>query len=97
MKRLPFLTKDELRKYGKTTLLSKKKGRGIFTYTSGSTGTPVAIYYGKTFHQKWTSIFEARVRNWAGVNRKMARGMIGGRRLLPESELKPPFYRYNLF
>jgi phenylacetate-CoA ligase len=27
----------------------------------------------------------------------MARGMIGGRRILPESELKPPYYRYNIF
>ena len=30
LKQLPFLTKDELRKYGKTTLLSTKKGKGIF-------------------------------------------------------------------
>lgn len=97
LKKLPYLTKDELRKFGKTTLLSTKKGKGMFCFSSGSTGTPSALYYGEEFHQKWFGIYETRVRNWAGVNRKMARGMIGGRRILPENELKPPYYRYNIF
>ena len=88
---------DQLRKFGKTTILSTKKGNGTFFYSSGSTGTPTALYFGKAFHQKWSGIFEARIRNWAGVNKSMARGMIGGRRILPESELKPPYYRYNIF
>jgi len=97
LKQLPYLTKNELRQFGKSTLLSTKKGRGMFCYSSGSTGTPTAIYYGIDFHQKWSGIFEARIRNWAGISRKMARGMIGGRRILPQSELKAPFYRYNIF
>ena len=94
---LPFLTKDELRKYGKTTLLSSGKGRGIYSYSSGSTGTPTALYFGRSFHQKWFGIFEARVRHWAGVSTKLARGMIGGRRILPKSKFEPPYYRYNIF
>lgn len=97
LKDIPYLTKDELRKFGNTTLLSSKKGKGIFFHSSGSTGTPTALYFGKKFHQKWFGICEARMRNWAGVDRTMARGMIGGRRILPESELKPPYYRYNIF
>ena len=75
----------------------QKKEKEYFSYSSGSTGTPLALYYGKSFHQKWNAICEARIRNWAGVNKTMARGMIGGRRILPESELNPPYYRYNLF
>lgn len=97
LKAIPYLTKDELRKYGNTTLLSSKRGKGIFLYSSGSTGTPTALYFGKPFHQRWFGICEARIRNWAGVDKTMARGMIGGRRILPESELKPPYYRYNIF
>lgn len=97
LKQLPYLTKDELRKYGKTTLLSSKKERGMYSYSSGSTGTPTAIYYGKTFHQKWFGICEARLKRWAGVDKDTPRGMIGGRRIIPDSDLKPPFYRFNFF
>lgn len=93
--KLPLLTKDELRQYGKTTLLSSKKAPGKFYSSSGSTGTPISVYFSKKFHQTWNAAYEIRVRNWAGVDFKMARGMIGGRRVLPNSTAKPPFYRYN--
>ncbi|MCF6280155.1 MAG: hypothetical protein L3J14_07390 [Flavobacteriaceae bacterium] len=93
--KLPYLEKDELRKFGKTTLLSLTKKKGKYYSSSGSTGTPISVYFSKEFHQIWNAAYEVRVRNWAGVNYKMARGMIGGRRILPDSEVKPPFYRYN--
>ncbi len=48
-------------------------------------------------HQRWFAIFEARVRNWAGVTSHTPRGMIGGRRVLPSSKNNAPFYRYNSF
>ena len=48
-------------------------------------------------HQQWSALFEARVRNWAGVTRNDARGMVGGRRILPGDKLKGPFFRYNIF
>jgi phenylacetate-CoA ligase len=35
------------------------------------------------------------VRNFAGVTKDEPRGMIGGRRIIPEGNAKPPFYRYN--
>jgi phenylacetate-CoA ligase len=93
--KLPYLEKEELRKFGKTTLLSSKRKRGTFIESSGSTGTPVSIYLSRKSHQKWNAAYEIRVRNWAGVHRKMARGMIGGRRILDGRSLKPPYYRYN--
>lgn len=92
---LPYLDKEELRAYGKTTLLSSQRAKGKFYSSSGSTGTPISVYFSKNFHQQWNAAYEVRVRNWAGVNYKMARGMIGGRRVLPTSEMKGPFYRYN--
>lgn len=98
LKQLPFLEKDELRKFGKTTLLSStlEKG-GSFFASSGSTGTPTSIMFSHPMHQRWSAAYEARVRHWAGVDRLMARGMIGGRRILPDSQAKPPYYRYNFF
>jgi phenylacetate-CoA ligase len=95
---LPFLEKEELRKLGKTSLLSIKiKPGGAFHSSSGSTGTPTSIYYSKQMHQIWTAGYEARVKNWAGVSKDMVRGMIGGRRILPEANGKPPYFRYNYF
>ncbi len=93
--KLPYLEKDELRHFGKTTLLSAKKSKGKFYSSSGSTGTPISVYFSKEFHQIWNAAYEVRVRNMAGVNYKMARGMIGGRRILPNANAKPPYYRYN--
>ncbi len=97
LKKIPFLEKDELRKFGASTLLAKNKKKGKFISSSGSTGTPTKIYFTNTFHQTWSAVYETRVRNWAGVNYKMARGMIGGRRILPKANAKPPYYRYNYF
>jgi phenylacetate-CoA ligase len=95
LKSLPYLEKDDLRKYGRTELLSIRRKKGKFYASSGSTGTPVSIYISKDFHRKWNAAYEARVRNWAGVNYEMSRGMIGGRKILRDEKSKAPFYRYN--
>jgi phenylacetate-CoA ligase len=95
---LPILSKELLRKHGTTTLLADNKEKhGEFFASSGSTGTPTQILFSHAMHQRWMAIFEARVRNWAGVNSFEPRGMIGGRRVLPDAANKPPFYRYNYF
>ena len=95
LKRLPYLEKEELRKYGKSELLSVEKNKGSFYYSSGSTGTPTAVYFSDKTRQKWFAAYEVRARNWAGVNYKTARGMVGGRRVISDSRAKKPFYRYN--
>jgi len=95
LNKLPFLEKEELRKYGKTELLSNTRNKGSFYSSSGSTGTPTSIYYSREFHQKWSAAFEVRIREWAGVDRFTPRGMIGGRKILKGNS--PPFYRYNYF
>ena len=95
---LPVLSKEQLRKYGTTTLLSVQREQGgSFFASSGSTGTPTQILLSHAMHQRWFALFECRVRNWAGVNSFIPRGMIGGRRILPSHESSPPFYRYNYF
>jgi phenylacetate-CoA ligase len=95
LKKLPYLEKEDLRKYGTTELLSDVKENGKFYSSSGSTGTPIQIYFSEKFHQIWSALYEVRVRNWAGVNYKNSRAMIGGRRVVPITQFKPPFYRFN--
>lgn len=95
---LPFLEKETLRKYGTTTLLSDiREQNGTFFQSSGTTGTPTSILFSEAMHQRWSAAYEVRVRNWAGVDRSMGRAMIGGRRVVPEANAKPPYYRYNCF
>ena len=97
LKNLPYLEKEDLRKYGTSSLLSDNKGKGSFISSSGSTGTPTSIFFTKSFHQEWSAVYELRVRNWAGVNYNMRRGMIGGRKIIPDALATPPYYRYNYF
>ncbi|MFN4246338.1 MAG: phenylacetate--CoA ligase family protein [Flavipsychrobacter sp.] len=95
---LPYLSKDDLRKYCKTTLLSdNRESGGSYFESSGTTGTPTSILFSDAMHQRWSAAYEARVRNWAGVDNNMSRGMIGGRRVLPDANARPPYYRYNYF
>lgn len=95
LKNLPYLEKDELRRYGTTSLLSSSRKKGAFLSSSGSTGTPIKAFFTKEAHQIWSAAYETRIRNWAGVDHTMKRGMIGGRRILPEANAKPPFFRKN--
>jgi phenylacetate-CoA ligase len=95
--KLPFLEKDALRQFGETKLMANSFDKdGKYFASSGSTGTPTKIYFSKKTHQLWSAAFEVRIRNWAGINYKTPRGMIGGRRVLPKASDGPPFYRYNI-
>ncbi len=96
LKKLPYLEKEDFRKYGKTSLLSSKKRKGFFISSSGSTGTPTSTFYSNQFYKKWAAVYEARVRNWAEVHYKMPRGMIGGKNILTKANAKAPFYRFNI-
>lgn len=95
LKSLPYLEKDDLRKHGKTELLSNSREKGQFYASSGSTGKPISVFMSREFQRKWNAAYEARVRNWAGVDYTMARGMIGGRKILKDASSAPPYHRYN--
>lgn len=95
---LPTMTKQDFRAFGMSTLVAaKREPKGKFFPSSGTTGTPTFTLFSYPMHQRWSAVFEARIRNWAGVNRFMSRGMVGGRRVLPGAYPKAPFYRYNFF
>lgn len=96
--KLPVLSKEELRQFGTSSMLATtRESKGEFFASSGSTGTPTQILFSHAMHQRWFALFEARVRNWAGVDSFTPRGMIGGRRIIADAESKAPFYRYNFF
>jgi len=95
---IPHLEKQTLRTVGGSSLLSEsRETKGQFFSSSGSTGTPVNIFYGHSMHQRYAAANEARSRHWAGVNKDHSRGMIGGRRVVPEGYSNGPYFRYNFF
>jgi len=94
--KIPLLEKNTLRQIGTTDLIAtKREPGGQFFGSSGSTGTPIQVLFSSPMHQRWSAGFEARIRHWAGLTRYDPRGMIGGRRVVPEGIDDRPFYRYN--
>ncbi len=93
---LPILEKNTFRDLGTTDLISaQREPFGLFYPSSGSTGTPTQNLYSLRMHQTYYAIFEATVLYWAGLNYKVPRGVIGGRRILKDGVESPPYYRYN--
>lgn len=93
---LPMLPKRTFRELCATEMLSSKlEPHGMFLHTSGSTGTPAKVLFSKRMHQKYFAICENAINHWAGVDRTMPRGMIGGRRVVKDGNARGPFYRYN--
>ncbi|MCU0448297.1 MAG: hypothetical protein MUC97_00440 [Bernardetiaceae bacterium] len=94
--RLPLLDKATFRQQGTSSLLScQLEPNGEYYNSSGSTGTPTRTRYSLRMHQQYFAIFEARINYWAGIDYQTPRGVIGGRRIVPDGPGRPPYYRYN--
>lgn len=93
---LPFLEKQTFRDIGSTEMISNTpEPNGEFLFSSGSTGTPTKTLYSTNMHQRYFAVFESRLNYWAGIDYKVPRGVIGGRRIIREGVSTGPFYRYN--
>lgn len=93
LRKIPLLTKQALRERGRD-LLTKEPGRDVMVFrSSGTTGTPTELFFGRDFHQRVQAYFEARNRNWAGVTYRDRRAMFGVRKICRPDETAPPFWR----
>ncbi len=97
LQKLPVLTKEILRVRQGDFLSDDLREKPATYKTSGTTGTPLAIRFTREGDHLAQAAYEARVRNWTGVDYRMSRGMIGGRLVVPKANAKPPFWRYNIF
>ncbi len=93
---LPLLEKEPLRadpsdfvRTDRSPLLK------ITTYTSGSTGTPIASICTPSEIRDSLAIREVRSANWAGVSFKLPRATFSGRMVEPDPESTGPYYRFN--
>ncbi len=93
--RLPLLSKEILRTRAKDLLTDATPKRTLVFKSSGTTGTPTAIYYTPQFHTLEVAIPEARNLNWAGVTYRDRRVMFGVRKVCSFAQNEPPFWRFS--
>lgn len=92
----PILTKEEVRKNNHLFLADDCNPRKMYTeYTSGTSGTPLKMYWSQETTLEYYAIYERRIKNWHDVNWDMNYMMLGGRLVIPIEQKKPPFWIRN--
>src|SRR5262245_56880331 len=93
---LPLLTKEPLRRDPLGFVASTVKTRTLMcSYTSGSTGTPISVFWSTSELRQSQALREVRSAGWAGVSFRQPRATFSGRMVEPDVESPGPFYRYN--
>lgn len=96
LKNWPILEKADLRARSKEFLADGcSRSRMYHEHTSGTTGTPLDLWFTRQSVKQWYALFEARCRNWYGLSRKDRWAILGGRLVTPVSQAKPPFWVWN--
>lgn len=92
--KLPLITKDDVRKAGRS-LISERKQRPLFSgSSSGTTGTPLRLYQDLPAINR-ENAFAWRQLTWAGLRRGERRAWMRGDMIVPASLKKPPYWRLN--
>lgn len=92
----PVLTKRELQQRPGAYLADDVDRRRMFKVrTSGSSGSPLAVWRSRAAMRRWYALFEARSRRWYGVSARSRWVLLGGQVVAPAQQTRPPFWVYN--
>lgn len=92
----PILEKPAVRSSPKLFLTDgADTKRLVEDHTSGTSGTPLHLWFDPNTIRNWFALYEARCRRWHGVSRFDAWANIGGQLVVPVSREKPPFWVWN--
>ncbi len=92
----PLLAKDELRANPRAFISDDCDARGMFhEHTSGTTGTPLNLWFTRRTLHAYYAVYEARVRRRFGVTRHDRWANIGGQQIVPFEQRKAPFWVWN--
>ncbi|WP_027339027.1 phenylacetate--CoA ligase family protein [Halonatronum saccharophilum] len=96
IRRIPFLTKEKIN-LQPNQLISKEfdQDKLVIHKTSGSTGSPLAIYKDGECNNRSFAYWE-RLRRNHGVKIGDKKATFFGRAIVSKKQSKPPFWRYNL-
>jgi phenylacetate-CoA ligase len=93
---LPRLEKAKLRANPEMLLTERAARRPPKSFhSSGTTGTPICVYWDSAVHQHNIGVREARSYRWAGVSYRDSRATLAGRVVVSPYHKRPPFWRYN--
>lgn len=92
---LPILTKEVVQEHGPDMISEAiPKSERIITHTSGTTGGGLRFATThKALSEQWAVWW--RYRRLHGIERDTWCGYFGGRSIVPLSQTRPPFWRYN--
>ena len=92
----PVLEKDEVRKNGFSLVADDQAERSMTVErTSGTTGTPLALWRSRRTLRAGFALYEARRLRWNGVDRHDRWGLLAGQLVTPYARRKPPFWVWN--
>jgi len=92
----PVLGKQTLREQPEAFVADDCNIKFLYSdQTSGTTGTPLKLWYDKKALHAWHALFEARARRWHGVTRHENWATLGGRQVIPPHVKHPPFWVWN--
>lgn len=92
----PILTKEKVRNQPEAFVANDCNVRYMFTrHTSGSSGTPLSLWWSKSTTYKWYALFEVRWRHWNNVSRYDRWAILGGQLVTPIRQHTPPFWVWN--
>lgn len=93
---LPLLPKEAVRSRPRDLLADDREPRRMVEeHTSGTTGTPLSLWWSERTAQTWYACFEQRARRWNGVTVDDRWAILGGQLVVPTSRRKPPFWAWN--
>lgn len=80
---IPYLTKEEIRRFSNKMVLSNYKGKIYLGHTSGTTGKPLELFYDeKTISREWASIYYI----WEKIGYKLTDGRVEFRGFIENSD-----------
>ena len=94
--RWPVLDKDAIRESPASFLVEGVRPSDLEElHTSGSTGKPLTLWRDRETSRAWYGIWEARCRDWFGLDRHDRWAVLGGQLVTRVDETRPPFWVWN--
>jgi phenylacetate-CoA ligase len=92
----PVLEKEPLRRNPHAFVADSAGREKLFKEsTSGSTGTPISLFWDREATRGWYALVEARCRRWHGLDREDRWAIVGGQPIAQARRRRPPFWVWN--